>query len=94
MKHTYIETEDIGNRVICDCCGEDWTGRSESGGFLFVTKAYCPKCAERSLPNIRKFNEERFIRARCPEGVSFYNWVLSLTEGPRIIKTTITTEEP
>lgn len=86
-KHLHITIEDVGNSVICDFCGEDWTGRPETGGFLFQSKAVCPDCAKRMLPNIKQYNEEHFIRARCPEGASFYNWVLSLTKGPRVIKT-------
>ena len=32
----------VGRTVVCDICDQDWTDRPESGGFLFVSKAYCP----------------------------------------------------
>lgn len=31
----------VGRNVVCDICDADWTDRPESGGFLFVSKAYC-----------------------------------------------------
>lgn len=67
-----------GDSVICDSCGEDWTDRTETGGFLFVSKAYCPVCAEQSLPVIKQYHEEHFIRAWCPADISFADWVRRL----------------
>jgi hypothetical protein len=55
----------IGRIVVCDVCGEDWTDRKESGGFLFGSYGYCPDCAVEGLRTIRRYNEERYIKAMC-----------------------------
>ena len=65
----------LGDLVVCDVCNQNYTGSTESGGFIFGSYGYCPMCAEEGLANIRKYNEEQFIRARCPEGVSFADFV-------------------
>lgn len=72
---------DIGNTVICDGCSEDYTNSDESGGFLFTSHAVCPRCAPESLKRIQNFREEKYIRARCPKGVSFKDWILYLRNG-------------
>lgn len=77
---------DMGENVVCDICGEDWTERTESGGFLFGSKAYCPDCAEDGLRRIRGYHEEHMIRAYCPSDKSFKDWVLSLRGGDNTIK--------
>ena len=64
-----------GNTVVCDWCSEDWTDRSESGGFLFQSKATCPTCAPGMMKKIKSYGEEHFIRGECPDGVSFADWV-------------------
>lgn len=69
---------DPGRGVYCDICGDDFTDSPASGGFLFRSNAYCPSCAEKWLPEIKKYQEEHFIRGHCPEGVSFADWVRSL----------------
>lgn len=71
----------VGRVVLCDFCDEDLTEDTRSGGFLFQSKAVGPCCAEKSLVSIRGYGEERFIRGRCPEGVSFADWVRGL-RGP------------
>jgi hypothetical protein len=70
-----IEIIEPGNLVFCDYCGEDWTERTESGGFLFGDKAVCPTCAPKSLASIKSYGEERYIRGTCPEGKSYADWV-------------------
>lgn len=66
---------DIGRTVVCDSCSDDCTDSTESGGFIFSSNAYCPKCAPQALRNIERFNEQRYIKARCPEGQSFADFV-------------------
>jgi len=61
--------------VVCDFCAADFTNSDRTGGFLFQSKAVCPDCAARTLPEIKSYGEEHFIRARCPEGKSFAQWV-------------------
>lgn len=74
-------TVPVGRVVLCDFCDEDLTEDTRSGGFLFQSKAVGPCCAEKSLVSIRGYGEERFIRGRCPDGVSFADWVRGL-RGP------------
>jgi len=69
------ETHNMGRTVLCDICNEDWTDRPESGGFIFESKAYCPDCARESLPSIIAYNEQHFIRASCPAGLAFPDFV-------------------
>jgi len=65
----------VGDIVVCDICDEDFTDSSEQGGFIFSSTAYCPKCAKEKLPMIRGYNEEHYIKARCPDDVSFADFV-------------------
>jgi len=69
---------EMGNVVICDYCNKDWTDEKESGGLLFQSNAVCPDCADRAMKNIKKYNEESFIRGICPENLSFADWVRSV----------------
>ena len=73
-----VEKElNMGNRVFCDAaCGKEYTHSKKEGGFIFGSKAYCPKCAKEALPRIRGYNEEWNIKAYCPEGMSFKDFVL------------------
>jgi hypothetical protein len=86
-KHISIETKDVGETVVCDVCSEDWTNRTESGGFLFGTYAYCPDCAKKRISGIINGGEARHIRAYCPKGMSFKDWVILLRGGDNTIKT-------
>lgn len=86
MKHTYIEVRDIGERVVCDCCNADYSNRSESGGILFGSHAICPACTPSLLKDIEAYGEQDGIKARCPEGMSFRDWVLQLRGGDNTIK--------
>ena len=67
---------EIGETVICDWCGENWTDRAGSGGILFGSKACCPSCAPGVEEKAKFFNEEDQIKKRCPRGVDFKKWVL------------------
>jgi len=70
-----VITINPGHNVLCDLCGADFTNSDKSGGFLFVSKAVCPNCADRFEKSINEFNEQEHIKARCPEGMSFADWV-------------------
>ena len=65
----------VGTLVICDKCDGDFTDSPAVGGFIFGSYAYCPNCAPMALANIRSYNEEGYIKARCPEGKSFADFV-------------------
>ncbi len=73
-----VTTIDPRGTVICDWCDEFWTDSPVSGGFLFQSKATCPKCASRIESEAIKFGEQHFIRARCPAGQSFADWMRSI----------------
>lgn len=82
-----LSTHDIGNTVMCDKCGEDYSNSDESGGFLFGSYAYCPKCAKEEIEGIREYREEGHIRAYCPDGKSFRDWILGdIRKGDNTIK--------
>lgn len=70
-----VMTIDPGNTVLCDTCNRNMTNDTKSGGFLFMSHAVCPYCCGDFEETAKKYNETRFIRARCPENMSFANWV-------------------
>lgn len=61
--------------VVCDGCNKDFTESMESGGIQFETKAFGPCCQESVERSAEKYKETHFIKARCPEGKSFADWV-------------------
>jgi hypothetical protein len=71
---TLIEI-DPGNTVLCDLCNANYTDRSDSGGFMFQSKAVCPSCAVEFEASVKGYGEESMIGARCPAGVAFADWV-------------------
>ncbi len=66
---------EVGELVVCDICDKNLTESDEQGGMIFGSKAYCPSCTVGALPRIRGYNEEHFIRARCPDGIAFADFV-------------------
>ena len=66
---------DIGRAVVCDVCNTDFTDSTDSGGFIFGSYGYCPACAAKSEPEIEQLGESHYIRARCPAGMSFADFV-------------------
>ena len=83
-----IHEENLGNMVICDYCNEDYTYSDEEGGILFGSKAVCPRCAPNTLRNAEKFGELDLVKARCPKGMSFKNFVIKILRNnqPGMIK--------
>jgi hypothetical protein len=71
----------VGDTVLCDACDTDLTTDTRSGGYLFGSYGYGPCCAGKRMETIRGYGEEHFIRARCPEGVSFADWIRGM-RGP------------
>src|ERR671925_167417 len=66
---------DIGRTVVCDSCSTDFTDSQESGGFVFGSYGYGPCCAPRMLAEIKRCNEEWYIKAQCPDGVPFADFI-------------------
>lgn len=71
----------VGRTILCDLCDMDLTDDPRSDGYLFDSKGVGPCCAERFAVTIRGYGEEDHIRARCPAGVSFADWIRGL-RGP------------
>lgn len=80
-EHTF----DIGNTVRCDFCGDDYTDSDAVGGILFGSKAVCPDCAARLMPDIVKYNEGHFIRDTAREGETFAAFCLRLRDGDNTV---------
>ena len=78
----------VGRDVVCDICDKDWTDDPRSGGFLFVSKAYCPDCAVEGLRTIKRYKEERYIRAVCKPDESFADFVRNLRGPDAFIRVT------
>lgn len=74
-------TIDIGDYVECDMCCKDFTNSDAKGGILFGTKGVCPECAPRIEADAERFGESQFIRGRCPDGMTFKDWVLQIRGG-------------
>lgn len=70
-----VITINPGRSVNCDDCNGDFTDSKESGGIHFCGRALCPACAPKWEKVAKENSEERFITARCPEGMSFADWV-------------------
>ena len=70
----------LGRAVLCDIDDTDLTDSPASGGYMFGSYAVGPCCAERYLRTIQGYGEEHFIKARCPQGVSFADWVRQLRD--------------
>lgn len=65
----------IGEIVVCDICSKDYTNRPDSGGFVFGDKGCCPKCSSQFLITIKSYGEEKYIKAYCPAGESFADFI-------------------
>ena len=71
----------LGRTVLCDDCDRDCTASAEGGGILFQSKAIGPCCAPKWEASAERYGETSFIRAHCPAGVSFADWVRGM-RGP------------
>lgn len=83
---------DIGGTVVCDSCDKDFTDSAESGGFVFGSYGYGPCCAPRMMKSIKEEGEERYIRATCPDGVSYADFIRKY-RGPEGNKISVTPYE-
>lgn len=68
----------VGATVLCDIDDTDLTADPRSGGFMFGTYGVGPCCAGEYEAKVRGYGEEHFIRARCPAGMSFADWIRSM----------------
>lgn len=72
---------DVGDTVLCDGCSTDLTNDPRSGGFLFGSYAYGPCCADEMMANVRRYGEESYIRAVCPDDMSHAEWARRIRGG-------------
>ena len=70
----------VGNRVLCDLCGVDYTESEELGGVLFCSKAVCPKCLPDFRKSVEKYEEQKFIKAEANENETFRDFVWRIRE--------------
>lgn len=63
------EPIDLGRNVVCDFCSVDHTNSEARGGVIFGSYAICPRC----VPAVE--SEPWRIRARCPAGMRFGDFV-------------------
>jgi len=82
-----ISVFDIGNVVICDACGVDYSTSDAVGGFLFASKAICPRCAPRFEKDAVKYGEQHFITKRAGDK-TFREFVLELRDGNNTVTIT------
>jgi len=88
-KDPEVQVFDIGETVICDWCGKDFTDPPESevcGGLLFGSKACCPECEPKFTESAKSYNEEKYINDHCPAGMTFKKWVIGLRGGNNTVK--------
>lgn len=88
-KEPEVQTFEIGDTVICDWCGKDYTNPPESekcGGLMFGSKACCPECVPRVIKGAKEYNEESYITEYCPEGMPFKEWIIKRSGGKRTLK--------
>jgi hypothetical protein len=83
----------MGDYVECDMCGKDFTRDPAPGGFLFGGKGVGPCCADRLEATAKRYGEERYIVAHCPEGVSFADWVRRDLRGGQPAVITVLTDQ-
>lgn len=81
-----IEVIDLGDSVVCDDCSTDYEGSLACGGLLFQSRAICPLCAPKWEAAAIQYGEQRFIRGRCPPGVTFHAWVMGLRGGDNTVR--------
>jgi hypothetical protein len=75
------KTFDLGEVVVCDLCGVDYTFSDAVGGMLFGSNGCCPECTGRMKPDVIKHDEEKYIRARANEGETFRAFCLRMRGG-------------
>lgn len=80
-----VETFDIGDEVIYDLCSKDFTHSDACGGFLFGGKGVCPDCADDFMVNVKKYNEEQYIKATCPPDKTFKQFILDIRGGDNTV---------
>lgn len=66
---------ELGDVVVCDICNKDFTKSKKSGGFIFMSYAYCPECSEAGMKAVEEYKETEYVKAICPDHMSFADFV-------------------
>lgn len=66
---------DVGRNVVCDNCSVDYTNADAQGGMIFGSRAICPTCEPSWRKSLTQYGEQHMIRATCPAGQSFADFV-------------------
>ncbi len=69
---------DCGDRVFCDYCNEEFTESNEQGGIYYASYAICPHCVPDAMREASKHNESHKITKKCPQDMSFKDFVLNV----------------
>jgi len=77
MSKNYYEIP-LHGTVLCDYCNGDYTESDEQGGVQIGSYAICPRCAKEAIQSAEQYQEEY---TKCPEGMTFRDWVLQLRNG-------------
>lgn len=89
------EKIDIGEMVLCDLCNTDFSegkeAAGERGGFIYLSKGVCPRCAPDFYKLIKQYDEQEHIKALCPTTKTFREFILEKRGGNHYV--TITTAE-
>lgn len=84
------ETYDIGDTVICDLCGTDFSegteAQDEKGGYIFGSNGVCPRCAQEFYSRIREHNEQGHIKALCPSDKTFLEFIIDARGGNNTVE--------
>ena len=75
-----IDITDIGDHVECDICSKDFTYSDAIGVFLFSSKGVCPECSDGFIVNIKKYHEEKYIRAVANPSETFRDFILRIRD--------------
>ena len=77
---TVIEIPVDDSTVLCDLCNADYLHDDMKGGYMFLSKAVCPKCGPKFEESAKSYNEEKYIGERAKEGETFRDFVYRIRE--------------
>ena len=73
----------VGDVVLCDLCGKEWSNSEQSGGFVLSATGVCPDCEEKVMADVVKYKEEFAITSKCPPGMSHVEFIQRFRAGER-----------
>jgi|TARA_Y100000296_G_C5179570_1_gene262620 hypothetical protein len=78
------------NRVGCDLCDKDWSGTTDTGGFIFketpdVSWLVCPDCEPEIRKAIKASKRVQFVTAECATDECYVDFAAA--NRPRVTET-------